>query len=76
MLRVPHGAFHGSARAYLRSSPRHDRPSKVNAMVTSNLDYCNSRLYGIPTPTFENTEDPEQCSLFYNETDGAVLQPC
>ena len=28
MLRVPHGAFHGSARAYLRSSPRHDRPSK------------------------------------------------
>ena len=28
MLRVPHGAFHGSARAYLRSSPRHDRPFK------------------------------------------------
>ena len=28
MLRVPHGTFHGSARAYLRSSPRHDRPFK------------------------------------------------
>ena len=24
----PHGAFHGSARAYLRSSLRHDRPFK------------------------------------------------
>ena len=25
---MPHGAFHGSARAYLRSSPLHDRPFK------------------------------------------------
>ena len=28
-LYVARAAFHGSARAYLRSSPRHDRPSKV-----------------------------------------------
>ena len=37
MLRVPHGAFHGSARAYLRSSPRHDRPSKDHYNTVYNL---------------------------------------
>ena len=39
MLRVPHGAFHGSARAYLRSSPRHDRPSKDHIVTT--VGKCN-----------------------------------
>ena len=33
----------------------------VNAMVTSNLDYCNSLLYGIPGHQLLRLQDPEHC---------------
>ena len=37
---MPHGAFHGCVRAYLRSSPRHDRPFKdQEELITANDNY-------------------------------------
>ena len=61
---MPHGAFHGSARAYLRRSPRHDRPFKDYTSLLQTyiylLETAHPRTTKQLTQTYNTAYSPSQ----------------